>query len=92
MVMWGARSWRLAVLMCCLPTAVEAHGQHGLVHLVTLHLLPWLSDRPYLLALVVCGYGLLLVWAYRTFVARSQEEEATLEVQRLAAQKQARRD
>ena len=65
-------------------TTADAHGHHGIVHIVTLHFLPWISDRPWLVALVAVLYGALVWWAYRRLVRRESEEEELLAAQRAA--------
>jgi hypothetical protein len=65
------------VLLLLLPSAALAHGNHAsIVHLVTLHVLPWISDRPYLMGLLVCAYLAFLWYAYRRLLARETAEES----------------
>ena len=81
----GARSaTSLLLLLAAGPTFVDGHGHHGIVHIVTLHFLPWISDRPWLVVLVAVLYGALCVWAYRRLVRRESEEEELLAAQRAA--------
>ena len=80
----GARSANSLLLLLAAPTFVEGHGHHGIVHIVTLHFLPWISDRPWLVALVAVLYGALVLWAYRRLVRRESEEAELLAAQRAA--------
>eukprot|EP01046_Picozoa_sp_COSAG06_P056177 COSAG06_NODE_10547_length_1661_cov_0.969270_2_plen_94_part_00 len=45
------------------------------MHLVTLHVFPWISDRPYLVMLLAVGYIALLWFAYQRLLAREGKEE-----------------
>jgi hypothetical protein len=61
--------------LALVPTAA-AHGNHAsIVHLVTLHVFPWISDRPYLVMLLAVGYIALLYIAYQRLLAREGKEE-----------------
>ncbi len=67
----------MSVLLLLLPSAALAHGNHAsIVHLVTLHVLPWISDRPFLVSLLVFAYFVFLWYAYRKLVAREDAEES----------------
>ena len=65
-----------ALALLLLPSVALAHGNHAsIVHLATLHVLPWISDRPYLVTLLACAYVALLWYAYRRLLARERAEE-----------------
>ena len=55
------------------PQFAEAHGTHGILHVITLHWLPWIgayfAGRPWLIALVVAVYFAFAWMAYRRVVA-----------------------
>lgn len=62
------------VMLVVLPAAV-AHGNHAsIVHLVTLHVLPWISDRPIMMVMLACAYVALLWYAYQRLLARENAE------------------
>ena len=52
-------------LSLVLPAA-SAHGNHAsVVHLATLHVLPWLSDRPVVVVLLAILYVVAMWYAWR---------------------------
>ena len=57
-----------------LLVSTEAHGHHGLTHIVTLHFLPWLSDRPWIAATFVTCYVVCIWAAYRRLSTKEEEE------------------
>ena len=62
------------VALVLLPAAL-AHGNHAsIVHLVTLHVLPWISDRPIMMVMLGCAYVALLWYAYQRLLAREHSE------------------
>ena len=62
------------VAQVLLPAAL-AHGNHAsIVHLVTLHVLPWISDRPIMMVILACAYVALLWYAYQRLLAREKLE------------------
>ena len=65
------------LVLVLLPAVVAAHGNHAsVVHLATLHVLPWLSDRPVVVVLLAMLYVLGMWWAWKRLQARAEAEEA----------------
>ena len=75
--LWLTQPYFMVGVLLLLPGATLAHGNHAsIVHLITLHVLPWISDQPYLVALLVCVYFAFLWYAYRRLLARETAEES----------------
>ena len=67
-------------LALTLPAPAAAHGHHGLVHIVTLHFLPWLRDWPLVAALCIAVYAWLMWAAWGKLRKLSGQEEAAQQV------------